>query len=84
MTQLPVWRQFVTINLSSIDQKRRVVIMPAQWVEDLTISGTPEECAAKISAFHAAGADSVALFPIATDRIGDIVRLTADTVLPDL
>ena len=58
--------------------------MPAQWVEDLTISGTPEECAAKISAFHAAGADSVALFPIATDRIGDIVRLTADTVLPDL
>ena len=58
--------------------------MPDQWVEDLTISGTPEECAAKISAFHAAGADSVALFPIATDRIGDIVRLTADTVLPDL
>ena len=58
--------------------------MPEKWVEDLTIAGTPEECAAKISAFHAAGADTVALFPVATDRIDDIVRLTADSVLPRL
>ncbi|MDP7549467.1 MAG: LLM class flavin-dependent oxidoreductase [Alphaproteobacteria bacterium] len=58
--------------------------MPDQWVEDLTIAGTPEECAAKISAFYAAGADSIALFPAATDRIDEIVRLTADGVLPRL
>lgn len=58
--------------------------MPDQWVDDLTIAGTPAECAAKISAFYAAGADSVALFPIATDRIEEIVRLTADRVLPEL
>ena len=58
--------------------------MPDKWVEDLTIAGTPEECAAKISTFYAAGADSVALFPIATDRIGEVVRLTADQVLPRL
>jgi alkanesulfonate monooxygenase SsuD/methylene tetrahydromethanopterin reductase-like flavin-dependent oxidoreductase (luciferase family) len=58
--------------------------MPDQWVEDLTIAGTPAECAAKISAFYAAGANSVALFPIATDRIDEIVRLTADSVIPKL
>jgi 5,10-methylenetetrahydromethanopterin reductase len=58
--------------------------MPEQWVEDLTIAGTPEECAAKISAFYAAGADSVALFPVATDRTEEIIRLTADQVLPRL
>ncbi|MFV1963473.1 MAG: LLM class flavin-dependent oxidoreductase, partial [Acidimicrobiia bacterium] len=50
--------------------------MPDQWVDDLTIAGTPEECAAKIKGFYAAGADSVALFPVATDRVDDIVRLT--------
>ncbi len=58
--------------------------MPDAWVEDLTIAGTPEECAAKISGFYAAGADAVALFPVATDRIDEIVRLTADQVLPRL
>ncbi len=56
--------------------------MPDQWVEDLTIAGSPEECAAKISAFYAAGADSVALFPVATERTEEIIRLTADRVLP--
>jgi alkanesulfonate monooxygenase SsuD/methylene tetrahydromethanopterin reductase-like flavin-dependent oxidoreductase (luciferase family) len=56
--------------------------MPDQWVEDLTIAGTPEECAAKISGFYAAGADSVALFPVATDRVTEIVELTASEVIP--
>ncbi len=58
--------------------------MPDQWVEDLTIAGTPAECAEKISAFYQAGADSVALFPVAAERTGEIVRLTADAVLPRL
>lgn len=56
--------------------------MPDRWVEDLTIAGTPAECAAKISAFYAAGADSVALFPVATDRVNEVVRLTGAEVLP--
>jgi alkanesulfonate monooxygenase SsuD/methylene tetrahydromethanopterin reductase-like flavin-dependent oxidoreductase (luciferase family) len=59
-----------------------VAEMPDSWINDLTISGTPEECAAKIRAFHSAGADSVALFPMPTDRVDDLVRLTADEVLP--
>jgi alkanesulfonate monooxygenase SsuD/methylene tetrahydromethanopterin reductase-like flavin-dependent oxidoreductase (luciferase family) len=58
--------------------------MPDQWVEDLTIAGTPEECAARISAYYEAGADSVALFPVETERTDEIVKLTAEDVLPRL
>lgn len=56
--------------------------MPDLWVDDLTIAGTPRECAVKIASFYEAGADSVALFPVATDHVGEIVRLTADHVMP--
>ena len=59
-----------------------VAEMPDSWIEDLTVSGTPEECAAKITSLYAAGADSVALFPMPGDRVDSIVRLTAERVLP--
>ena len=58
--------------------------MPDRWVDDLTIAGTPEECAAKIAGFYDAGAHSVALFPVATDRVDQIIRMTADEVMPHL
>ncbi len=58
--------------------------MPDQWVDDLTISGTPEECAERIAGFYDAGADSVALYPVATDRVDEIIRMTADEVMPHL
>ena len=58
--------------------------MPDNWVNDLTISGTPEECAERIAGFYDAGADSVALYPVATDRVDAIVSLTAEEVMPRL
>lgn len=61
-----------------------VAEMPDSWIEELTIAGTPTECASKIRDFHAAGADSVALFPMPTERVDDLVRLTAADVLPRL
>ncbi len=63
---------------------RLVAEMPASWIESLTIAGTPEQCAAKIRAFYAAGADSVALFPMPSDQVDRMVRLTAEEVLPQL
>lgn len=33
------------------------------WADQLTVSGTPGECAQRISARHVAGADSVCLIP---------------------
>lgn len=38
--------------------------MPADWVERLTAAGTPAEVAARVAAYHDAGADSVAVLPV--------------------
>ena len=56
--------------------------MPNQWIEDLTIAGSPEQVAAKIESFYEIGVDCVALFPMPSDRVDRIVELTADRVLP--
>ena len=56
--------------------------MPDQWVEDLAIAGDPDECAAKINALLAAGADSIALFLTPPDRAVELIELTAAEVLP--
>ncbi len=56
--------------------------MPDQWIEDLTIAGSPEEVAAKIEGFYEVGADSVALFPMPSNEVDRMVQLTADQVLP--
>lgn len=56
--------------------------MPDWWVRDLTIGGTPDECAAQIAAFFDAGVESVALFPVPAEDVGRLTRLTSDRVLP--
>jgi 5,10-methylenetetrahydromethanopterin reductase len=56
--------------------------MPERWLEDLSISGTPEDCARGIRALYRAGADSVALFPVSAERIRQTARLTAAEVVP--
>lgn len=53
--------------------------MPQAWIEDMTISGTPQECAAKMRAFLAAGADALLLFAPEAEKMA---RLTAAEVLP--
>jgi len=56
--------------------------MPESWIDDLTIAGTPQDCADEIRSYFAAGADSVALFPMPSDRVDEQVRLTGEAVLP--
>lgn len=53
--------------------------MPLAWIEDMTISGTPEECAAKMRSFLAAGADTLLLFPQGPE---EMARFTASEVFP--
>ncbi len=43
------------------------VALDDDWVDRLTVCGTPRHCTARISALHAAGADGVCLIP-ASDR----------------
>ncbi len=58
--------------------------MPEFWVEDLTVSGSPNEVAAKIDALFEAGADSVSLFPANGVDVARTIELTAERVIPAL
>jgi alkanesulfonate monooxygenase SsuD/methylene tetrahydromethanopterin reductase-like flavin-dependent oxidoreductase (luciferase family) len=55
--------------------------MPERWLDELAIAGDPEECAVRIRAYLEAGADSVALFPMPSERATELVRLAASEVL---
>jgi 5,10-methylenetetrahydromethanopterin reductase len=58
--------------------------LPDAWLDALTISGDPEDCAAGIRRLIDAGADAVALFPIPSESIASQGDLTARSVLPAL
>lgn len=55
--------------------------MPTEWIDRLTVVGTPEDCAAAIAALHDAGADSVVLVPL-IERFDEQIRLAAEQILP--
>jgi alkanesulfonate monooxygenase SsuD/methylene tetrahydromethanopterin reductase-like flavin-dependent oxidoreductase (luciferase family) len=58
--------------------------MPDDWVEDLTVAGTPGEVAAKIERLYDSGADSVALVPVDASRLEQVIATTTKDVLPRL
>ncbi len=58
--------------------------LPAPWLEDLAVAGSPDEAAAKIRALLEAGSDSVCLWLFPLDRSEEILELTAREVLPRL
>lgn len=58
--------------------------MPEEWIDVLAISGRPDEAAARIEQYWAAGADSVVLSPQPADATEAQLRLIAADVLPRL
>lgn len=56
--------------------------MPEEWLTRLAVAGTPGDCAEQIAALYAAGADSVALFPVTHERTDELARITAQQVMP--
>ena len=52
--------------------------MPESWIEDLTVSGTPEDVIAKIWLLTDNGADSVVLFPTSGGVADQIITLIGD------
>lgn len=56
--------------------------MPDEWLEELAVVGTPEECATKIDRLLNAGASSVVLFPTRSDQGRDYLTTAAKSVLP--
>jgi alkanesulfonate monooxygenase SsuD/methylene tetrahydromethanopterin reductase-like flavin-dependent oxidoreductase (luciferase family) len=58
--------------------------MPDEWVDELTVAGTPDEVAGQIERLFASGADSVALVPVDVTRLEQVIVATAGDVLPRL
>lgn len=58
--------------------------MPEEWVENLTVSGNPDEVTAQIQRLLTAGATTVLVSPATPDRLETELELVAETVLPRL
>lgn len=58
--------------------------IPDRWLDEFTIAGTPEECAARIQRLFDAGSSAVGLWLFPTDRSAEVAELTAREVLPRL
>lgn len=70
-------------ELSRLGIEAAAPLVPDEWIERMTVSGTPEDCADGLRALADAGADAVALFfpPGTTEMMIDAV---AREVLPQL
>jgi alkanesulfonate monooxygenase SsuD/methylene tetrahydromethanopterin reductase-like flavin-dependent oxidoreductase (luciferase family) len=58
--------------------------MPDEWLEDLTLTGTPAEVAAKMRAWLEAGLDSICIFNPDPELEERTVELVAEGVIPRL
>ena len=57
--------------------------MPNEWIEQLSISGTPEECVKAIGRLVDAGADKVVLIPLPGKDLQELERF-ASQLMPSL
>lgn len=58
--------------------------MTDEWVDELTVSGDPDEVADRIKALQAAGATSVVLSPVNVATAAEELELVAKSVFPKL
>jgi alkanesulfonate monooxygenase SsuD/methylene tetrahydromethanopterin reductase-like flavin-dependent oxidoreductase (luciferase family) len=58
--------------------------MPDEWIDRFAIAGDPDECAARLAAYIAAGADCVVLAPYDGARSAELFETAARDVLPRL
>jgi alkanesulfonate monooxygenase SsuD/methylene tetrahydromethanopterin reductase-like flavin-dependent oxidoreductase (luciferase family) len=52
-----------------------------EWVDQLSVTGTPADCARSIGRLASAGADRIVLIP-ALDRVDQQARILGEEVLP--
>ncbi len=58
--------------------------MPDEWMDWLTIGGTPEDCISSIRNLFAAGTSSIVLCLMPTDDIDTQIQRFSETVLPNI
>lgn len=72
---LPFAEELRAHRAASPDARHFARTMPADWVRELSIAGTPAQAHAAIDARHAAGATSVVLAPAGPDRLAALDSL---------
>ena len=58
--------------------------MPDEWMDWLTIGGTPEDCISSIRNLFDAGTTSIVLCPMPTSEIDEQIKRFSETVLPNI
>ncbi|MEV7076165.1 LLM class flavin-dependent oxidoreductase [Streptomyces sp. NPDC093990] len=72
---LPFAEELRAHRAASPDTRHFAKTMPADWIRELSVSGTPAQARAAIDARHAAGATSVVLAPAGPDRLAALDSL---------
>lgn len=72
---MPFAEDFARLRAESSSGAEFAAMMPAEWVAALTLAGTADEVRERIAARGAAGADSVVLTPVGSDRMAALDAL---------
>ncbi|MFJ6564755.1 LLM class flavin-dependent oxidoreductase [Streptomyces sp. NPDC091412] len=72
---LPFAAELRALRAACPDARHFAQTMPAAWVRELSIAGTPAQARAAINARHAAGATSVVLAPAGPDALASLDSL---------
>lgn len=75
LAPLPFASEFAEFRARCASRDEFAATMPAEWVDALTLAGTPDEVGAKIAARHAAGATGVVLIPADPGSLDDLARV---------
>jgi 5,10-methylenetetrahydromethanopterin reductase len=78
---LPFASQVLALVDSATDEATLAAGLDPEWIDELAIVGTPEDCARAIEARGSAGADRVVIVPL-IDRIEQQLTLLGTEVLP--
>lgn len=71
-------------ELLDADRTRLAADLPEEWVDRLTVSGSPDDVVERIGRLRRAGADAIALFLVPASDAESSIELTARDVLPRL
>ncbi|GAB2976199.1 LLM class flavin-dependent oxidoreductase [Saccharothrix stipae] len=74
---LPFAEEFAALRRECGSREEFVRRLPAEWVRQLAVTGTPEDARARLDELFAAGVDSAVLFPIGDDPESAVQRLAA-------
>ncbi|MVA76695.1 LLM class flavin-dependent oxidoreductase [Auraticoccus sp. F435] len=75
LTPLPFADELARFRAGCADEEEFAASLPAEWVPQLAVVGTPAQARARIGEIHDAGADSVVLIPADADDLPSLARV---------